>query len=265
MNPSYETTAVVFLDVLGTRTRNSFDEKLSVHRVFHEEVQRHAARQQQLQHAIYKRVLRSFSDCVYIFYNYKEAIEEPRKHNLNLLYICLCNATISILRILSAGFLVRGGATLGECFIDELGFFGPAVEEAHCIESEQAIYPRIVLSNEVGSRLAEWERSQESGDVFSSIFTSIPRLIVKDDDGRFYINVFYELEKSGILQYGDEKLVLEKLKEQVCNKILADEIKYKDCEKIMRNLAWMKRFTDKSKVKLNPDIVSGAGTIVFGQ
>ena len=84
---SYETTAVLFLDVLGTKNRKTFDAKFSVHRLFHTELQHNAARQGQLPHVIYKRDLRSFSDCVYILYQYKEAIEESRKDNTHCLNI----------------------------------------------------------------------------------------------------------------------------------------------------------------------------------
>jgi hypothetical protein len=261
--PSYETTAVVYLDVLGTKERKTFDEKFTVHRLFHPELKRNAARQEQSPHVIYKRELRSFSDCVYIFYNYKEAIEESRKDNLNLLYICLYNTSISILRILSAGFLVRGGASLGDCFIDKLGFFGPAIEEAYCIETKLAKFPRVMLSDELGSRLSEWEQNRESGDFVSSMFKSIPKLVTRDDDGHFFLNVFFALETTGVLQFGDQKLELQELKDQICKTALSMQTKYKDDENIKGKHEWMKNFADKSNIKLNPSVVSGAGTIVL--
>lgn len=106
-----------------------FDEKFAVHRVFHEEVQNNEARKDANPHVIYTRTLRSFSDCVFVLYSYKDGIADDRKNDLNLLYIALYNTSLSIIRIMNAGFLVRGGASLGDAFIDELGFFGSAVED----------------------------------------------------------------------------------------------------------------------------------------
>lgn len=265
MHSSYETTAVVFLDILGTKNRTSFTEKYAVHTLFHEEVQQNAARQAGSPHVIYKRELRAFSDCVYIFYKYKDAIEESRKNDLNLLFVCLYNTSISILRMLNAGFLVRGGATLGQCFIDDLGFFGPTVEEAYYIESKQALFPRVMLSDKIGSELFAWEQSRETGEIIDAMFTSVPRLILQDTDGRFFLNVFFELERSGVVQFDNLELDLQTFKTQLSKKLISEEGKDFQDANIKRGLAWMKTYVDKSHVRLNPDVVTGARTIVLGQ
>lgn len=49
---------------------------------------------------------------------------------------------------LEHGFFVRGGIAIGEHYMDRDIVFGPALIEAHSLESEKAKYPRIVFSAE---------------------------------------------------------------------------------------------------------------------
>ena len=262
IQPAYETAAVLFLDILGTKDRISFDQKFAIHQLFHDEWLRNAARQEQSPHVVYTRELRSFSDCVYIFYRYKGGISKERKDNLNLLYICLYNTSLSLLRILQQGFLVRGGATLGDCFIDDFGFFGPAVECAYGLESEQAVYPRVLLNNEIGADLFRWEQEREPNEVFQSLFTEMPRLIVKDCDGRFYLNVFFELERSETVDICDQTLEISMVKEQILKGIAYGKIRHRDNQGIVAKLEWMRKFTENLNSKLKTS--GSARTIVLG-
>lgn len=260
----YQTAAVIFLDVLGTRDRTTFSEKFAVHRLFHEEVRRNEARQEQSPHVIYSRELRSFSDCVYILYTYKENIEECRKNDLNLLYTCLYNTSISLLRILDAGFVARGGATIGSCFLDELGFFGPAVEEAYSIESTHAMHPRVVLGDEVGKQLYEWERTLEVDDVVAAMFTEMPRLIHQDTDGRYFVNLFFELERSQTIQYGDQSFELDDLK-AACLRRTRDALSQAGLrDDVRRKMEWLEAYLERVESKLNQNVASGSRTIVLG-
>jgi hypothetical protein len=49
------------------------------------------------------------------------------------------------------GYFVRGGWVVGKLFMNQNTVFGSALLDAYEIESEQAIYPRILLSNEMKS------------------------------------------------------------------------------------------------------------------
>jgi hypothetical protein len=264
MNSAYETTAVIFLDVLGTKDRNNFDEKFAVHRVFHEEVKNNEERQAASPHVIYTRALRSFSDCTFILYTYKDGIANERKDDLNLLYIALYNTSLSIIRVLNAGFLVRGGAALGEAFMDELGFFGPAIEDAYKLESDKdkAIYPRVILANEIGERLFGWERSRDDGTA-SMLFSTTPRLILKDSDGRYFLNVFYQLEMSESVQFAEKECTLDSVRTAVDEAITGIEERHGSNESIMRKMAWMRGFTSQASLKTKQG-VSPIQTFVLG-
>lgn len=74
MPEAYSESVVIFLDVLGTRERDTFEKRYAVHQVFHTEARVHEARHRQLRQPIYERTVRSFSDCAFFIYRYKADI-----------------------------------------------------------------------------------------------------------------------------------------------------------------------------------------------
>ena len=154
----YQKMVVIFVDLLGTKNNEKFEDKYLIHRLFHSEARSNEERN--LGHVIYNRKVFSFSDCAYFFYYYKEGIEEHRKNDMKLLQVAMHNTSISLLRILNAGYLVRGGITFGDAYFDELGFFGPAVEEAYGLESNYADVPILAINSELGKKYCTWENSE---------------------------------------------------------------------------------------------------------
>ena len=51
------------------------------------------------------------------------------------------------IKLLHQGFSVRGGITIGDLYHLDQVIFGPALIEAHKIESEQAIVPRVIVDS----------------------------------------------------------------------------------------------------------------------
>lgn len=157
-NPHYSRMAVIFIDLLGTKNNKEFRSKYYIHRLFHEEAKKNEKRNPE--HVVFERRVYSFSDCAYFFYYFKDGKEHSRKDEMKMLQVAMYNTSQSILRILNAGYLVRGGVALGDAFIDELGFFGPAVEEAYKIESEYADVPMVALTPELGNEYCDFEDNE---------------------------------------------------------------------------------------------------------
>src|SRR5947209_7979477 len=77
---------------------------------------------------------------------------------------------------LRLGFLLRGGATIGNLHHAQNIVFGEAMIEAYELETRTAVYPRIVLSSKITSR-PDW--------------TAIMRTFVaRDDDGIWRFDLF---------------------------------------------------------------------------
>jgi hypothetical protein len=80
---------------------------------------------------------------------------------------------------LSIGFLIRGGATIGNLYHSGGIVFGEAMVEAHQLESRTAIYPRVVLSQRVCNQ-AEWMKWGQLN-------------LRRGSDGLYYFNYFRNL------------------------------------------------------------------------
>jgi hypothetical protein len=80
-----------------------------------------------------------------------------------------------IVDLLHKGFLTRGAIVLGDLYHRDNIIFGPALLSAYKIESKEAFYPRIVVSQEVEEFLDE----EEDG------------LVIPDETGRKVLNPFW--------------------------------------------------------------------------
>lgn len=66
-------------------------------------------------------------------------------HPTGLLYHEVLGLLHTQLALIQHGTFIRGGLTIGDIFIDGATVFGPAMVRAYSLESEFAIYPRIVI------------------------------------------------------------------------------------------------------------------------
>lgn len=179
----------VFIDILGTNSEKEFDKKYHIHRMFHEEMKIHGSKNNE--HTAYDKIIFSFSDCAYIFYRHKENIDESRESYDKLARVALANTSLHMLKFYMNGFLVRGGVCSGEFYIDDLGFFGPAVERSYYIESKLAKNPMVMIDEDMAEKIY-------SSDVADKTYQKI----VRRSRGKYVLNEFYYLEAS-------EKLCLE--------------------------------------------------------
>lgn len=260
----YRKMVVIFVDLLGTKNNKRFEDKFLIHRLFHGEAKTNE--QRNLDHVIYGRKVYSFSDCAYFFYYYKDGIEEHRKDDMKLIQIAMSNTAISLLRILNAGYLVRGGITFGDAYFDELGFFGPAVEEAYGLESSYADVPMIALSPQLGKKFYEWEEAETSMEIVNLLMTSRPMLVEKEGN-KYFLNIFYQLEAfSTELVLENDRVELDEIKRNIYRVISRDKEKYKDKQAakeerkatIYEKLDWFEKYLQTKHNRMNLDIISGA-------
>lgn len=149
MEERYYVMAVAFIDVLGTRARTEFAEKLRVHKLFHPAIQAEEKRQHSRGHFSGRKTW-SFSDCAYIAYYQRST--QPDIDGIKVLAGLLDNLPLTILRFWNEGFLVRGGVALGEGYLDDLGCFGPAFEEASSYDAGSNP-PFIFIDETIASQL----------------------------------------------------------------------------------------------------------------
>ncbi|RZK48001.1 MAG: hypothetical protein EOO99_11735 [Pedobacter sp.] len=122
------------------------------------------------------KVITYFSDSIVISYNYNEP-GQLFYTLLDLLYVSF--------ELANKGYLTRGGVSIGKLLHTKKYIFGPALVDAYEIESKKAIYPRIIVSEEVikiGSKHSKIGHSEDDERGY------VMDLIDQDSDGLHYID-----------------------------------------------------------------------------
>lgn len=248
----YQKSGVIYLDILGTCNRKTFDEKYRIYELFKKELQYAKDREQPIPHVIYKRKIFPFSDCAFILYPFKDGIEDSRKDSSALMFTMLSNVSLTILRFVFEGYLVRGGVAYGDVYIDKdgYGFFAPAIECAAHLENI-AVHPVLLLEPTIGKAIFEWERSEVS-PIVDLLFIKQPFLVFQKGEN-YYLNIFFHLQKSENLEYIDLKTTREDMI-QAIDIMLKNEIeKNSDKPKVLDKLNWFKNYTEENAQKVLRD------------
>lgn len=134
------------------------------------------------------------------------------------------------LRLVLAGFPIRGGLTYGDLHISERLVFGPTFLEAYDLERTVAKFPRIVVSREVLAHAARhiryWDRPS------SSPHTS---LFWKGSDGHVFVN-YLDWVNEG--EGGTDWDAIGKHRD-----VIAASLKeFGDNERVRRKFVWMRDY-----------------------
>lgn len=116
--------------------------------------------------------IRIFSDNI-IFAHKLSDNAVKRKDEIAILLNCVSNFACSAAGD-HVGWLVRGGITIGEFYINDTIIWGPALLRAYELEDKIAIYPRIVIDSTIILELTKNKKVLE--------------FISKDFDGAHYLN-----------------------------------------------------------------------------
>lgn len=127
----------------------------------------------------------TFSDHIVISYPLRRTITELRLDEPSTLDFIMRSINWLLTRIAAAalriGFLVRGGAAIGNLFHSGGVVFGKALNDAYDIECHKSEYPRVVLSDEIARRIERKDWLAES--------------TVKGDDGLYHFDYFKGLAR----------------------------------------------------------------------
>lgn len=226
-NKSFTKYLVIFVDILGSQGRTDFSELYHINEIFHREFENN--QKNDLNHTVYFRKIYTFSDCAYIFYGFKEGIEDERKKLGELFKVALCNCEPIFLRFLKERIIFRGGISYGDAYIDlnRSMFFGEAINRAYQLESKTALHPRIVVEPEVAEKIEE-SISQVKYKVLAQnpeyvylvgMHSMVPMpetgegIIEQDEDGQYIFNYLHFPENNMICSgmYLSGKKYLEEL------------------------------------------------------
>lgn len=251
---------VIFVDILGSKSRTDFEETYKINEIYHQELENN--QQRDVLHTPYFRKIFSFSDCAYIFYGYKDGIDEESKDIGKLLTVALCNCESLFLKFLKEKIIFRGGIYYGNAYMDSHRnmFFGEAVNKAYEFESKIAVHPRVVVDKFVAKIVGEHLQkvkllilSEEVvGLIGMGLVPELPEtgdgIIEKDIDGEYIFN-YLHLPENNIRYFSCYQDGEEFIKELIsfCNEQIESLEDYKTIDKYF----YLKRF---AKAKLDMSI-----------
>ena len=161
-------------------------------------------------------------------------------------------------RLWRRGACLRGGISFGGMYWptdaqDKEILLGPAWIEAHKLEDEIAIYPRIIVSADVFGRL-----SRTPADPFGENQSYLTDCIRKDFDGVYFLDLLNEKitrkEDEELKKPGDNFYIkwnagnssrLPEVKESV-QKMIDETIEDKPSDKIQQKYAWLQNYLDSN-------------------
>jgi hypothetical protein len=125
----------------------------------------------------------SFSDNVVISYPLEQMYTDDGLNENTVPYIVMDHARAFVAQIATVAFtlglLIRGGITIGKLYHHEGVVFGQGLVDAYRLESQVAVYPRVVLSSAM-SRNAAWR-------------TEDRRMVKRDFDGVYYLDYLHPM------------------------------------------------------------------------
>ncbi len=221
--PIYKKRVVAFIDILGfeclikdTEANNVFDKSGSIEMVL---VALAILKEEELSVTHGKRVS-LFSDSLVISYPI----------NTSSLAFLLRDILGFSYKLIKENVLIRGGVTIGTLYHSDDGtVFGQGMNIAYKLESECAIYPRIILDEKTYKVFKDHLSHKE---------TSIFSWLKKDFDGFYYFDILRACKE----EFENDKtypLFLDNLK-----KFIAEKLKDEDT-KVRQKYCWLQNKVDK--------------------
>lgn len=150
-------------------------------------------------------------------------------------------------RMAVKGYLLRGGMTIDDIYMDGSTVFGPAINKAYGLESEFAVYPRIVVDPVVFEQLAK-EPLLRYHDEWNEEWEHISGLVCRDSDGLYFVDymrgIMTELDNPG-----DEFIFLSQHKELIQRSVR--DIKKMD--KIAAKYLWLATYHNTVVQEMSDD------------
>lgn len=95
------------------------------------------------------------------------------------------------------GVFIRGGITIGMAYHDEVNAFGPAMVEAYDLESNSAVYPRVILTEQtLSAGIAVSREHRNPADV-----ELLKSLLAQDQDGFYYVDYLRQYRELDYPEY----------------------------------------------------------------
>lgn len=105
------------------------------------------------------------------------------------LYELLFTISQLSLELLEIGIFIRGGVVIGEICFDASIVFGPALIDAYGLETNLAIYPRVLVADEIARDLLSIKPSEHPHAAgYNTMIEDCKNYLRQDFDGLYYVD-----------------------------------------------------------------------------
>ena len=244
-DPDYEECIVTFLDILGFRdlvTRRSAGEIRKVLNVFRQEARPYSPYKDEEQEDPKKRRLISEVHMEIV----SDAIVRARtiytEYQDGALFHELMDLLHTQVACIWDGILVRGAVTIDYIHVgkDLKGpLFGPGLISAYLIEENKAIYPRIVMEEDIIKRLKEDRSLWKEGHTKHEEMGYLSELVKSDEAGLLYINYLHAI-KTEMEDYTDYLRFLQRHKQ-----LIKEGSSVARTREVKMKYTWLKEYHNK--------------------
>jgi hypothetical protein len=180
----YRKSLFCFLDILGFSQMVGTESAGSIKGIL-DVLRKHAQPSPNI-HKMLEMSFLTFSDCTIRSTPIRS--KSNRRAPTGLLWNELMSLMFAQVGLISEGYFLRGALTIGKICARKTRVFGPALVRAHSLESEFAIYPRIVIDPVV---FEEYESEPLLRNEIHDLETEkkyIARLVRRDSDGLYFLD-----------------------------------------------------------------------------
>lgn len=247
----YRRSIFTFLDVLGfrelirTKTAAEISELLT-------NIQEHT-KPDDLNAERLEMQFQTFSDCTVR----AAPLDSPsnQEHPTGILFSELLNLVHAQYRLLFDGYFMRGGVTIDDICFEGSIVFGPAMVKAYALESQFAVYPRIVIDPRVFvAHEEEPLLSSNIHDVATEQHEYFRPLVRKDTDGIYFIDYL-----RGMMTEFDEEGMEFDFFDMHKERILESAANHKELNKIAAKYLWLTTYHNTFMREIGEDAFTKHG------
>ena len=180
----YKISFITYIDVLGFKNIVASSKPQRVHNILRY-MKKGLSGSGELSKIIERRIL-NFSDTIIRSTNVLS--KTNKKQRIGLFYNELCDIIYFQADMIINGVFLRGGITIDYLYHKSSIIFGPGLIEAHRLESQQAIYPRVIIDNSVFAVHKQTNLLSGAMHDFETDISYISNLICKDKKGVFFVD-----------------------------------------------------------------------------
>ena len=233
----YQQRAVLYLDILGFKEAICQSEKdpsefekilKAVNSIFREKETNYNG---PLKGCDIGVDISTFSDCIVV----SKTLDTPNS------FFCLVNmAYFALTEMIEYGFFARGAIAIGNLYHDEKVVFGQAMVDAYLMESNSAIYPRVIIKKTDLERMIT-DNNFNSRDDERRYYGHVTQI---DNDGFVFVDF---LTPNHQFDYDEGYYwLLGKTK-----KLIVDGLnKYKNDARVLPKYEWLKTYFNETLARL---------------